>query len=138
MKKSVLFLVLTSAIIFPLKINYETYVSKISRIPNFMREKEVKSVYGYASWYGKFFHGRLTSSREIYNMFDLTCAHRKWSFGTLLMVENTLNGKSTIVRINDRGPYIKGRIIDLSYGAAKELDMVDHGVVLVRITFLPS
>ena len=91
---------------------------------------------GLASWYGPQFHGRPTSSREIFNMYDLTAAHKTLPFGTKVMVTNLRNGKSIIVRINDRGPFIRGRIIDLSYAAAKMLDMVGEGVVPVRIEIL--
>jgi len=91
---------------------------------------------GLASWYGPPFHGKSTSSQEIYNMYDMTAAHRSLPFGTQVMVTNLTNGKSVIVRINDRGPFIKGRIIDLSYAAAHMLDMVDVGVVPVKIEVL--
>jgi rare lipoprotein A len=88
---------------------------------------------GLASWYGPKFHGRTTSSAEIYNMYDLTAAHPTLPFETKVMVTNMNNGKSVIVRINDRGPFIRGRIIDLSYAAARMLDMVGEGVVPVKI-----
>jgi rare lipoprotein A len=91
---------------------------------------------GLASWYGPDFHGKTTSSKEVYDMNDLTAAHRSLPFGTYVMVTNLDNRKSIIVRINDRGPFIEGRIIDLSYAAAKTLDMVGPGVVPVRIEVL--
>lgn len=91
---------------------------------------------GLASWYGPDFHGKPTSSREIYNMYDMTAAHKSIPFGTYVMVTNLNNGKSIIVRINDRGPFIKGRIIDLSYAAANMLDMVGPGVAPVKIEIL--
>lgn len=91
---------------------------------------------GLASWYGPGFHGKTTSSREIYNMYDMTAAHRNLPFETYVMVTNLNNGKSIIVRINDRGPFIKGIIIDLSYAAAKMLDMIGEGVVRVKIEVL--
>lgn len=91
---------------------------------------------GLASWYGPDFHGKSTSSREVYNMYDMTAAHRTLVFGTRVMVTNIKNGKSVIVRINDRGPFIKGRIIDLSYAAAQMLDMVGEGVIQVKIEVL--
>ncbi len=91
---------------------------------------------GLASWYGPDFHGKMTSSKEIFNMHDLTAAHRTLPFGTHLMVTNLNNGKSVIVRVNDRGPFIKGRIIDLSYAAAKMLDMIGEGVITVKIEVL--
>lgn len=92
---------------------------------------------GLASWYGPKFHGKMTSSREVFNMYDLTAAHRSLPFGSHVMVTNLDNGKSVIVRINDRGPFVKGRIIDLSYAAARALDMVAEGVVPVRLELLP-
>lgn len=91
---------------------------------------------GLASWYGAQFHGKTTSSQEIYNMYDLTAAHRSLPFGTRVMVTNMKNGKSVAVRINDRGPFVKGRIIDLSYAAARILDMVGPGVVPVKLEVL--
>jgi rare lipoprotein A len=91
---------------------------------------------GMASWYGPKFHGRHTSSKEVFNMYDLTAAHKSLPFGTYVAVTNLDNGKSVTVRINDRGPFIKGRIIDLSYAAAKTLDMLNSGVALVRIEIL--
>ncbi|MGQ9707223.1 MAG: septal ring lytic transglycosylase RlpA family protein [bacterium] len=88
---------------------------------------------GYASYYGAEFDGKETASGEIYNMYDLTCAHRSLPFGTKLKVTNTENGKSVIVRINDRGPWVKDRIIDLSYQSAKEIGMIDTGIAWVKI-----
>lgn len=77
---------------------------------------------GEASWYGKAFHGRTTASGEDFDMFELTAAHRRLPLGTLVKVTNLRNGKSVIVRINDRGPYVNNRIMDLSYGAARMLE----------------
>jgi len=88
---------------------------------------------GKASWYGPGFHGKKTSSREIYNMHDMTAAHRTLPFGTYVIVTNLHNEKAVTVKINDRGPFVKGRIIDLSYAAASALDMVGPGVIPVRI-----
>lgn len=78
---------------------------------------------GVASWYGPGFHGRKTASGEIFNTHDLTAAHKKLKFGTIIKVVNKSNGKSVIVRINDRGPYVGGRIIDLSNVAKNKIDM---------------
>lgn len=89
--------------------------------------------YGWASWYGEEFHGRRTSSGEIYNMYELTAAHRTLPFGTKVMVTHLRKGRSVVVTINDRGPFVEGRIIDLSYAAAKVLDMVEEGVAWVRL-----
>ncbi len=93
---------------------------------------------GMASWYGHDFHGKTTSSKEVYDMYDLTAAHRNLPFGTYVMVTNLNNGKSVTVRINDRGPFVEGRIIDLSYAAAKALDMIGPGVVPVKIDILEA
>ena len=91
---------------------------------------------GIASWYGSDFHGRPTSSREIYDMNDMTAAHQTLPFGTHVMVTNLDNGLSCVVRINDRGPFVKNRIIDLSYAAAQVIDMVGPGTARVRIEVL--
>ena len=85
---------------------------------------------GMASWYGK---GQMTASGERFNRHEMTAAHRTLPFGTLVRVTNTRNGKSVVVRINDRGPYGHGRIIDLSEAAAKKLDMIDAGVAPVTL-----
>lgn len=86
-----------------------------------------------ASWYGPKFHGRMTANGEIYDQMALTAAHKSLKFGTLLKVTNTKNGRSVIVRINDRGPYIEGRDLDLSKGAAIELGLLKKGVARVKI-----
>ncbi len=88
---------------------------------------------GIASWYGSKFHGKATANGETYNMNDLTAAHRSLPFNTVVQVENQTNGKSVVVRINDRGPYVGNRIIDLSRRAAQEIDMEDAGTAEVRI-----
>lgn len=75
-----------------------------------------------ASWYGPGFHGKLTANGETYNMHAMTAAHKKLPFGTKVKVTNTRNGKSTVVCINDRGPYAKGRVIDLSKKANQTID----------------
>ena len=89
--------------------------------------------YGKASWYGKDFHGRPTSSGEIYDMHKMTAAHKTIPLGTYVKVLNLSNNRETIVKINDRGPFVKGRIIDLSYAAAKDVDMIDPGVVAAKV-----
>lgn len=94
------------------------------------------AIYGLASYYGDEFHGRKTASGEIYNKWDLTCAHKKFKFGTRLKVTNMKNKKSVIVRVNDRGPFVKKRILDLSYAAARNIDMLSDGVVKVKIEVL--
>jgi rare lipoprotein A len=92
---------------------------------------------GLASWYGPKFHGRTTASGERYNMFDMTAAHKTLPFGTKVKITNLENGRKVHVRINDRGPFVKGRIIDLSYAAAKELDITRSGVVKVKLEVVP-
>lgn len=91
---------------------------------------------GIASWYGPGFHGRKTSSLEPYDQHDFTAAHRTVALGTWARVTNVTNGRSVTVYINDRGPYVDGRVIDLSYGAAQAIGMVELGTVPVSITFL--
>jgi len=91
--------------------------------------------YGIASWYGSDFHGKPTSSGEPFNMYALTCAHKTYSFGTRLRVTNLSNNKTVTCIVNDRGPFVKGRDIDLSYAAAKEIGLIGMGVGEVRITY---
>jgi rare lipoprotein A len=95
--------------------------------------QKASSQLGIASWYGRYFHGRLTASGEPYDMFRLTAAHRTLKFGTWVRVTNLRNGKSVIVRINDRGPVPTSRIIDLSFEAATVLDFRARGLEKVRI-----
>jgi len=91
---------------------------------------------GYASWYGDPFHGRRTSNGEVYDMHRLTAAHKTLPFNTVVKVNNLDNGKSVQVRINDRGPFIEGRIIDLSYQAALRINMVRPGTARVHLDIL--
>jgi len=91
---------------------------------------------GTASWYGPDFHGRPTSNREIYDMYEMTAAHPTLPFGTRVMVTNLDNGRAVEVRVNDRGPFVKNRIIDLSYAAARLLGMVGPGTAPVRLDLL--
>ncbi len=93
---------------------------------------------GIASWYGSDFHGRPTASGEIYNMYAMTAAHKTLPLGTYVNVKNLENGREAVVKINDRGPFVKGRIIDLSYKAAKKLGMANKGTAKVRITVVKS
>lgn len=88
---------------------------------------------GTASWYGPRFHGRRTASGERYDMNELTAAHPSLPFGTLLEVRNVRTGKSVVVRVNDRGPFSKNRIVDLSFGAAREIGLVLSGTAPVEI-----
>jgi len=107
----------------------ETWYYPVSDATNF-RQK------GKASWYGKKFHGRKTSSGEIYDMHAISAAHKTLPLGTYVRVHNLSNNKSIEVRINDRGPFIHGRIIDLSYAAATKLDIVGPGTAPVEIVAL--
>src|SRR5689334_8903540 len=88
---------------------------------------------GVASWYGHPYHGRQAANGEIYDMEKLTAAHRTLPFNTWVRVENLSNEKAVEVRITDRGPFIEGRIIDLSHAAAREIDMIGPGVTRVRV-----
>jgi rare lipoprotein A len=92
--------------------------------------------YGIASWYGPNFHGRYTSDGEIYNMFAYTAAHKTLPMNTIVRVTNLRNHKSVVVRINDRGPFVKGRIIDLSYAAAKKIGVDVTGTAPVKLTVI--
>jgi len=89
---------------------------------------------GLASWYGPNFHGKYTSNGERYDMYAKTAAHKTWPMDTLVQVTNLQNGKSTVVRINDRGPFVEGRIIDCSYAAGKELGLDRSGIARVQLT----
>lgn len=91
---------------------------------------------GIASWYGKKFHGRKTANGETYNMYSMTAAHTTLPMPSLVLVTNLDNGKSVKVRVNDRGPFVKGRLIDLSYAAAKALGYVKRGTARVRVQTL--
>lgn len=93
---------------------------------------------GLASWYGPGFHGRATASGETYDMYDHTAAHKTLPLGTVVEVRNRDNGKRTKVRINDRGPFVRGRVIDLSYTAAKDLDMLGPGTAPIELRVLQT
>ena len=91
---------------------------------------------GFASWYGRKFHGRKTSNGETYNMYAMTAAHKTLPLGTWVRVHNLGNNREIVVRVNDRGPFVYGRIIDLSYTGAKRIGIVGPGTAKVRITAL--
>lgn len=112
----------------PYKINGITYYP--------MESADGYSEVGVASWYGPGFHGKLTANGETYNQKAMTAAHKTLPLPTLVKVENLENGKSVVVRVNDRGPYSKGRIIDLTEVAARRLDMLDKGTAKVRVSVL--
>jgi rare lipoprotein A len=103
---------------------------KVLQSSNGFREK------GLASWYGIDFHGRDTSSGEVYDMYEMTAAHKTLPLPTYVRVSNLDNGRSSIVKVNDRGPFIEGRIIDLSYAAAYRLGITGPGTANVEIIAL--
>lgn len=112
----------------PYKINGKTYYP----IPSAQGYRQI----GIASWYGHPFHGRKTSNGETYNMYAWTAAHKTLPMNTHLLVENLDNGRKVTIRINDRGPFVRGRIIDLSYNVARKLGVVKKGTARVRLTAL--
>jgi rare lipoprotein A len=93
---------------------------------------------GFASYYAHKFHGRPTASGEIYNMYGLSAAHRELPLGTVIHVTHLGNGRSVKVKVNDRGPFVEGRILDLSLGAARRLGMVEEGVARVKIRIIKA
>ena len=93
---------------------------------------------GTASWYGKDFHGKKTANGETYNMYGLSAAHKLLPLGTVVRVDNLENGRSVQMVVNDRGPFVDNRLIDLSYGAAKALGTVEKGLAKVRVTAVSS
>ena len=100
------------------------------------RARSAKPLVGTASWYGPGFHGRKTASGERFDQDGMTAAHRNLPLGSLVRVTNLENGRKVTVEINDRGPYIRGRVIDLSRGAARRLGMVQDGLAEVRVEVL--
>jgi rare lipoprotein A len=101
--------------------------------PEFVTEYEASGV---ASWYGEFFHGRPTANGETYDMYALTAAHPTMQLPSVVEVLNLENGRSLILRVNDRGPFVDDRLIDLSYAAARELGFVRQGLANVRVRYL--
>ena len=101
-----------------------------------VEHEEANFLEGMASYYGDEFQGRLTSNGEVFDQSLLTAAHRSLPFGTVLKVTNMRNGRSVVVRVNDRGPFAPGRILDLSRGAAERIDMLRDGVARVSIAVL--
>jgi len=109
--------------------NYEVFNKPYTVMPSAVGYKER----GVASWYGKKFHGNLTSNREVYDMYGMTAAHKTLPLPTYVRVRNLSNNRSIVVRVNDRGPFVHNRIIDLSYSAAQKLDMIRIGTSLVEV-----
>lgn len=112
----------------PYEVNGERYEPLLNH-EGFVQE-------GVASWYGADFHGKRTSNGEIYDMYALTAAHKTLPLGVYVKARNKRNGREVVVRINDRGPFVKDRIIDLSYAAARQLGIADTGTAPVRIEAL--
>jgi rare lipoprotein A len=116
--------------------NSEASSAQTSQIPKSEPSKQAKTrpyQVGTASWYGEFFDGRMTASGEDYDMYDLTAAHPTLPLGSYVKVTNLRNGRAVVVKVNDRGPIVAGRIIDLSYGAAQVLDFQQRGLQKVRL-----
>jgi len=113
------------------------FLSSCASVPHVDYSPEQKGNYAVASWYGKKFNGKLTASGKRFDMYAMTCAHKTLKFGTKLLVTNPDNNKSVIVTVNDRGPFIRGRDLDLSYGAAKKIGIVKKGVGKVKIEQIP-
>ena len=117
--------------------------AKTNRHPKFIDPKTIntnvkhkKRMVGTSSFYAEDFHGKLTANGEIYDMYGLTAAHKTLPLNTVARVTNLDNGKSLILRINDRGPYIEGRMLDCSYGAAKKLDFIKQGTAKVQVDII--
>ena len=136
------YLILVMCIIFSDCTNSPRYgnssvTGKKSKTRNLKTAKHIpKVITGVSSYYGTDFHGKLTANGEVYDMYGLTAAHKTLPLNTTVRVTNLANNKSLILRINDRGPYIKGRILDCSYGAAKKLDFLLQGTTKVRIEII--
>ncbi len=115
----------------------EATAAPISSIPNPEVRKQVEKTKPYqvgtASWYGEIFEGKPTASGEPYEMYDMTAAHLRLPMGSYVKVTNLRNGRAVVVRVNDRGPIVPGRIIDLSYGAAQALQFKHRGLQRVRL-----
>ena len=107
------------------------------KIPENFKKKIHNGIYkGVSSWYGPNFHGKLTANGEVYDMYGVTAAHKTLTLNTVARVTNLDNGKSIILRINDRGPYVDGRILDCSFGAAKKLGFHEQGTANVEIKII--
>jgi len=115
------------------RVVYERRTPPPEKEPKIEKKEWREVQQGIASWYGADFHGKQTSSGEVYDMYQLTCAHNTLPLGTMVMVTNLENGRSVELKVNDRGPFVKGRIIDLSYAAARMLGMHEQGTAAVRV-----
>lgn len=114
--------------------------SKTKKNPPALKTKSTvkhrKVMTGVSSFYAEDFHGKLTANGEVYDMYGVTAAHKTLPLNTIARVTNLENNKSLILRINDRGPYVKGRILDCSYGAAKKLGFINNGTAKVKIEII--
>lgn len=142
--RTIFFIILTAALItgcgtkkpLPPPVSDKTAYEVDGQIYHPMDSADGFRQQGVASWYGDPFHGEKTANCEVYSMYAMTAAHKTLPFGTMLAVTNKENNKTTIVRVNDRGPYCRDRIIDLSYSAAQEIDMTRKGTAPVEIVAL--
>ena len=139
MKHNNLLGLLTAVVLVPvLGLNASTRAQEMKQ-GNYQKPKIQASNWGYdgmASWYGPGFHGNLTANGEWFNQYAMTAAHRSLPFGTMVRVTNLNNGRSVVVRINDRGPFTRGRVIDLSTAAAEAIGLINSGVAPVDIQVL--
>lgn len=113
-------------------------VVKAKKVVKYKKANEQSYQMGKASWYGKRFHGRKTANGESYDMYQMTAAHRNLPMGTWVKVTNIRNGRSVVLRINDRGPFLDSRVIDTSYLAAEHLGFREKGITRVRLDRVPE
>ena len=106
------------------------------KAPKPARFRQGQVLMGISSFYGPDFHGKLTANGEVYDMYGRTAAHKTLPLNTIIRVTNLANGTAIIVRVNDRGPYVAGRMLDLSYGAAKKLGFVSQGTTRVKVVII--
>jgi len=130
----VIFLFTISCTVSP-RYGASTQVNNKKNIKN-NKIKSNSVLRGVSSWYGPNFHGKLTANGEVYDMYGVTAAHKTLTLNTVVRVTNLDNGKSLILRINDRGPYVDGRILDCSFGAAKKLGFHEQGTANVEIKII--
>lgn len=137
MKKFILILIITLAFIScsNSKKRSVLYPKSVTQDSRFEVGRTIK---GKASWYGRYFHGKKTASGEKYNMNDLTAANKTLPFGTIVKVKNLDNNKTVKVKINDRGPFVKGRMIDLSKKAFEKISPLGVGILNVEVTILDT
>jgi rare lipoprotein A (peptidoglycan hydrolase) len=122
--------------LFQLGQTIEELETRVDNLTKMLGQAEVED--GLASWYGPGFHGKPTTSGEIFSRHAMTAAHKTARLGTVCIVEDLRNGRRVLIRLNDRGPFVEGRIIDLSEKAARDLGMIHVGVVPVRLYFITA